>query len=80
MERQEADIAAFQKDENLLLPDNLNVDDIGSLSAEVRLKLKAVKPQTLGAAARIPGITPAAIISLLRHVKKRGADRKQSVA
>jgi tRNA uridine 5-carboxymethylaminomethyl modification enzyme len=73
MSRQDADIRAFQKDEALQLPSDLNVDMIGGLSAEVRLKLRQIRPQTLGAAARIPGITPAAVVALLRHVKRRVA-------
>ncbi len=72
MERHESDIAAFKKDENLLLPKGLNYDDIGSLSNEVRQKLAHVSPATLGEASRIAGVTPAAVISLLRHVKKGG--------
>ncbi|MGB4100690.1 MAG: tRNA uridine-5-carboxymethylaminomethyl(34) synthesis enzyme MnmG [Alphaproteobacteria bacterium] len=71
MERQDADIRAFRKDENLLLPPELDVDVIGGLSAEVRLKLRQTRPATLGAAARIPGMTPAALIALLRFVKRR---------
>jgi len=71
IERQEADINAFRKDEGLVLPDTLNYDSIGSLSTEIKNRLKAVRPATLGAAARIPGVTPAAIVALLRHVKKK---------
>jgi tRNA uridine 5-carboxymethylaminomethyl modification enzyme len=70
MERQDIDIRAFRKDENLALPDNLDVDAIGSLSAEIRQKLRQIRPQTLGAAARIPGMTPAALVALLRFVKR----------
>ncbi|NKD86058.1 tRNA uridine-5-carboxymethylaminomethyl(34) synthesis enzyme MnmG [Haematospirillum jordaniae] len=69
--RQMADIAAYRRDEDLLLPDDIDYHNIGSLSAEVRLKLDATKPATLGAAARIPGITPAALTALLVHVRKR---------
>lgn len=69
--RQESDIRAYRKDENLLLPADLNYDAVGSLSNEIRQKLKQVMPETLGAAARIPGVTPAAVISLLRFAKKR---------
>ncbi|WP_411800587.1 tRNA uridine-5-carboxymethylaminomethyl(34) synthesis enzyme MnmG [Azospirillum agricola] len=69
--RQEADIRAFRKDEALALPDDLDVDGIGSLSAEIRQKLRQSRPATLGAAARIPGMTPAALVALLRHVKRR---------
>jgi tRNA uridine 5-carboxymethylaminomethyl modification enzyme len=70
MERQDIDIRAFKKDENLLLPLDLNPDVIGSLSAEIRQKLKQIRPETLGAAARIPGMTPAAVVALLRYVKR----------
>ena len=70
MDRQDADIAAFRKDENLVLPASLDYKDIGSLSNEVRSKLELARPETLGAASRIPGVTPAAIVALLRHVKR----------
>ena len=70
MDRHEADIAAFRKDENLLLPKNLDYAQVGSLSNEIRQKLEQVSPTTLGEAARIPGVTPAAVIALLRYVKK----------
>ena len=69
--RQEGDIRAYRKDEALVLPNDLDVDAIGSLSTEVRQKLRAARPSTLGAAARIPGMTPAALVTLLRHVKRR---------
>ncbi|MFV3127329.1 tRNA uridine-5-carboxymethylaminomethyl(34) synthesis enzyme MnmG [Niveispirillum sp. KHB5.9] len=75
LDRQEADIRAFRKDEALELPADLDPDSIASLSAEIRQKLKSTRPATLGAAARIPGVTPAALTALLRHVKKRGSDR-----
>jgi len=68
--RQQADIDAFRRDEALKIPTHINYDDVGSLSAEVKDKLEKVRPETLGAASRIPGVTPAAVISLLRHVKK----------
>ncbi|PWC52617.1 tRNA uridine-5-carboxymethylaminomethyl(34) synthesis enzyme MnmG [Azospirillum sp. TSO22-1] len=73
LDRQEADIRAFRKDEALTLPDDLDVDAVGSLSTEIRTKLRQVRPATLGAAARIPGMTPAALVALLRHVKRRDA-------
>jgi len=69
-DRQEADILAFRKEEALALPETLNYGDIGTLSNEIRQKLEKIRPATLGAAARIPGVTPAAIISLLRYVKR----------
>ncbi len=70
MDRQDSDIRAFRKDENLILPIDLDVDSVGSLSAEIRQKLKQARPETLGAASRIPGMTPAALVALLRFVKR----------
>jgi tRNA uridine 5-carboxymethylaminomethyl modification enzyme len=70
VDRQEADVRAFRKDESLKLPLSLDYDKIGGLSTEVRLKLKAAQPVTLGAAARIPGITPAALTALLKYVNR----------
>jgi len=69
-ERQAADIRAFRRDEALVLPPELDFDCVGSLSNEARSKLKAARPATLGAAARISGITPAALTALLAHVRK----------
>jgi tRNA uridine 5-carboxymethylaminomethyl modification enzyme len=69
--RQEADIRAFRKDEALELPLDLDYAAVGSLSAEIRSKLQQSKPATLGAAARISGVTPAALVALLKHVRRR---------
>ncbi len=71
LKRQDADIAAFRRDEALGLPDDLDFEGIGGLSTEIREKLNAARPGTLGAAARISGVTPAAITALLRHVRRR---------
>ncbi len=71
LDRQEADIRAFRRDEDLALPADLDPDRIAALSAEIRQKLKTVRPATLGAAARIPGMTPAALTALLRYVKRK---------
>ncbi len=68
--RQEADIRALRRDEALALPEHLDYDRVGGLSNEARQILAAARPATLGAAARLPGMTPAAVIALLRHVKK----------
>lgn len=73
LDRVEADIRAFRRDENLALPADLDYGQVGGLSAEIRLKLGSTKPPTLGAAARISGVTPAALTALLAHVKKRVA-------
>jgi len=70
LERQEADIRAFRRDETLALPRDLDYAAIGGLSTEIRQKLNAAKPENLGAAARVSGVTPAALIALLRYVKK----------
>ena len=69
IKRQDADIRAFRRDEALVLPDDLDYSAIGGLSNEVRQKLEFVRPATLGAAQRISGVTPAAIVALLRHAK-----------
>ncbi|MDE1151486.1 MAG: tRNA uridine-5-carboxymethylaminomethyl(34) synthesis enzyme MnmG [Micavibrio sp.] len=71
IQRQEADIKAFRRDEALELPKDLNFDAVGSLSNEMRLKLSKHRPDTLGAAARIPGVTPAALVALLRYIKRK---------
>lgn len=79
LDRQAADIAAFRRDEELRLPRGLDFDSVGSLSAEIRLKLKEIQPETIGAASRIPGVTPAAVTALLGHIKShrhRGSDDK----
>jgi len=73
LKRQEADIGAFRRDEDLALSAELDYDRVAALSNEVREKLKTVRPATLGAAGRIPGMTPAALVALLRHVRRRSA-------
>ena len=74
MERQEADIISFKKQESLHLPADLAYEDVAGLSNEIRGKLIAARPTTLGAAARISGVTPAALTALLAHVRRRRAD------
>ena len=71
LERQARDIVAFRRDEALLLPEALDYGAIGGLSAEVRGKLASARPATLGAASRISGVTPAALVALLQYVKRR---------
>jgi tRNA uridine 5-carboxymethylaminomethyl modification enzyme len=71
LERQERDIAAFRRDEALLLPADLDYASVGSLSREICGKLAAARPATLGAAARISGVTPAGLVALLKHVRRR---------
>ncbi|MFZ4541495.1 MAG: tRNA uridine-5-carboxymethylaminomethyl(34) synthesis enzyme MnmG [Rickettsiales bacterium] len=69
--RQQADIELFKLDEQLQIPDSLDYDIVGSLSNEIRLKLKVAKPPTLGAASRIPGVTPAAITAIMAYMKRK---------
>jgi tRNA uridine 5-carboxymethylaminomethyl modification enzyme len=69
LEKQEADIVAFRKDENLLIPKNIDYNKLSGLSNEVKSKFKLIRPKTLGQALRIDGITPAAAYILLSHVK-----------
>jgi len=71
--RQRQDIGAYRRDEALELPGDLDYGIIGSLSNEVRQKLEAHKPATLGQAARISGVTPAALVALLKYVRRRAA-------
>ena len=71
LERQQKDIVSFRNDEALLLPPELDYASVGSLSHEIRDKLARSRPATLGAAARVSGVTPAALVALLKHVKRR---------
>lgn len=77
MNRQAADIDAMRKDEKLELPGDLDYTLLPSLSAEVKQKLQRTRPATIGQAARIEGMTPAALAQLLGHVK-RGRARKSA--
>jgi tRNA uridine 5-carboxymethylaminomethyl modification enzyme len=70
LDRQAADIEAYRRDEALLLPTDLDYGAVPSLSIEVREKLAEARPRTLGAAGRLSGVTPAAIIALLGHVRR----------
>jgi len=72
IERQSKEIERHEHYENLALPEGFNYLDIGALSVEVRQKLDKQRPETLGQASRISGVTPAAISLLLVHLKKRG--------
>ncbi len=69
--RQAADVAALRRDENLLLPDDLDFDALGGLSNEMRHRFKQHRPRTIGQAARIPGVTPVAVTLLLAKAQKR---------
>jgi tRNA uridine 5-carboxymethylaminomethyl modification enzyme len=71
LKKQKADILAFKRDENLLIPDKMEYDSLSGLSNEVKAKFKQIRPKTMGQALRIDGITPAAVYILLSHVKRK---------
>jgi tRNA uridine 5-carboxymethylaminomethyl modification enzyme len=71
LKKQKADILAFKRDENLIIPDGINYNDLSGLSNEVKTKFQQIKPKTMGQALRIDGITPAAVYILLSHVKRK---------
>ncbi len=71
LKKQNADILAFKRDENLVIPDNIDYDQFSGLSNEVKAKFKEIRPKTMGQALRIDGITPAAVYILLSHVKRK---------
>ena len=71
LKKQNADIVAFKRDENLIIPDNIDYDQFSGLSNEVKSKFKEIRPKTMGQALRIDGITPAAVYILLSHVKRK---------
>jgi tRNA uridine 5-carboxymethylaminomethyl modification enzyme len=70
LDRQEADIVAFRKEEDMRLPADLDYRSVGGLSNEAKEKLSTVRPATLGQAARIEGLTPGAMTALLGHLKR----------
>ncbi len=71
LERQQREVDSFRREEHQFLSPDLDYDAIGGLSAEAKTKLKSVRPTSLGAAGRIPGMTPAALVALLGHVSGR---------
>jgi tRNA uridine 5-carboxymethylaminomethyl modification enzyme len=71
LKRQNDEIERQRRHEELRLPENIDYGDVSGLSNEVRQRLRDVRPETLGQAARIPGLTPAAVSLLLVHLKKR---------
>jgi tRNA uridine 5-carboxymethylaminomethyl modification enzyme len=72
IERSEEEIARARRHEDLRLPGDFDYATLGGLSNEIRQKLTAIRPATLGQAARVPGVTPAAVSILLVHLKRRG--------
>jgi tRNA uridine 5-carboxymethylaminomethyl modification enzyme len=78
IQRQQEEIAKAQRNENTGLPLELDYNEVPGLSNEVIAKLNAHKPETIGQASRISGVTPAAISILLVHLKKRGLLRRSA--
>ncbi len=70
LRRLEAEIEAFRRDQRLVLPDGLDYSTLGGLTLELREKLTHARPATLAAAARVPGVTPAALALLWRHARR----------
>jgi tRNA uridine 5-carboxymethylaminomethyl modification enzyme len=70
LDRQAADIASFRRDENVVLQEHLDFSGLPGLSQEIRSKLDLVRPRTLGQAARIEGMTPAALTLLAAYSRK----------
>ncbi len=70
IERQQGEIARLRRQENTVIPADMDYETVRGLSAEVRQKLGESRPETVGQAARIPGITPAAVSLLLVHLKR----------
>ena len=70
VKRQELDIAAFRKDEGIVIPGDFVFAQLPGLSTELRQKLERHRPASLGQAARLDGMTPAALMLLLAHLKK----------
>jgi tRNA uridine 5-carboxymethylaminomethyl modification enzyme len=77
IERQEDEIERQRRNEETALPSDLDYTQIAGLSIEVRTKLAEIRPETLGQAGRIPGVTPAALSILLIHLKKRSLARSR---
>jgi len=73
LDRQDADIMSFKKDESLLIPDNINYRDINGLPNEACEKLTKLKPASIGQAARLEGINPATVLAILAHLKSRSS-------
>jgi len=75
LDRQAADVASYRKDDAVALPDGLDYGDVAGLSNEVRQRLQAHRPRTIGQAARLDGVTPAAVVLLLAHLRRSAQGR-----
>ena len=70
IDRQKADIDALRRDESIIIPPDFDYRQVGGLSAEARDVLMRQLPETIGQANRLPGLTPAAVVAVLRHLKR----------
>jgi tRNA uridine 5-carboxymethylaminomethyl modification enzyme len=68
--RQQQDIDSFRRDEAALLDPSLDYSSVGGLSVEMRERLEAARPASVGAAIRVPGVTPAAVSALIAHMRR----------
>ena len=80
LERQDADVRAYRRDEALRLPANLEFASLPGLSNEIQETLSRARPETIGAAARLPGVTPAAVVVLLQHLRRDGTKARSGAA
>jgi tRNA uridine 5-carboxymethylaminomethyl modification enzyme len=80
LDRQAADIVAFRRDEGLELPEAIDYAELGGLSNEIKQKLQAVRPRTVGQAGRIDGMTPVALSLLLAHIRRNRRNPKAASA
>ena len=77
LDRQEADVIAFRREEGLHIPSDLDYGAVRGLSTEAMQKLEQIRPVTLGQAGRIDGVTPAALTLVLAHIRAKGASRER---
>ena len=78
LSRQAADVAAYRRDESFALPDDFDYAGLPGLSNEAKQKLQTHRPRTIGHAARIDGITPAALTLLVAHVRRKKSAAKSA--
>ena len=69
--RQQADIDALRRDEAVMIPAQIDFASVGGLSTESKDILRRFRPETIGHANRLPGITPAAVVAVLHHIKRQ---------
>ena len=76
VDRQQADIDALRRDEAVTIPAQIDFAAVGGLSAESKDILRRFQPETIGHANRLPGLTPAAVVAVLRHIKRQQKQAK----